>query len=135
MKRKKHILLVDDEVEFLFSAGMALRIAGYLVSVADKVGEALDRVRLSEESGCAVDLLVTDIQMEGMGGKELIGKVSERWPALPMFVMTGSFDRNLEADLAAHRCVGHIRKPFDPGEFLERIGEILDGEACVTRPA
>src|SRR5512134_529293 len=99
MKRLKHILLVDDEVEFLFSAAMALRIAGYVVSVADKVGEALDRVRRSAESGCDVDLLVTDIQMEGMGGKELIGKVNAGWPALPIIVMTGSFDRNLRAEL------------------------------------
>ena len=134
MKRMKHILLVDDEDEFLFSAAMALRIAGYVVSVANRVGEALDRVRLSEESGCDVDLVVTDIQMDGMGGKELIGTVNERWPDLPVFVITGSFDRNLTAELATHRCAGHILKPFNPGEFLERIERVLDNPG-VVKPA
>lgn len=125
MERSKHILLVDDEAEFVFSAEIALRGAGYAVTVASSGGEALDMVGALAASGNAVDLLVSDIQMVGMSGTELIGAARERWPSLPVFVMTGQLDDDAGGGLAAGGCAGYILKPFNPREFLGRIAEAL----------
>lgn len=124
-ERRKHILLVDDEAEFVFSAAIALRIAGYAVSVAASGGEALEKVGALARSGNAVDLLVTDIQMDGMSGHELIGAARTRWPTLPVIAITGQLDNDPGGGLAVGGCAGHILKPFDPREFLDRIADVL----------
>lgn len=121
----RHILVVDDEPQFLFSAAIGLRVAGFRVTVATRGAEALERTENAMQGAAPVDLLVTDLVMPEMGGMELIGAVRKRWPSLPVLLVTGFFDRSLERELEAQGCRGYMLKPFRSEEFVERIERIL----------
>lgn len=121
MSAIRHILLVDDEREFLFSAALALKIAGFQVSTVESGEEAIAMIADAMSSGSPVDLLVTDMQMPGMNGKMLMERLRETWPGLPIFVVTGHFHKDLDKELAEHGCLRYLIKPFNPSEFAERI--------------
>jgi len=65
----KHILIVDDEPSFRFSAGIALRQAGYITSEAVDGSEALFVIGDRHNSGSQFDAIVLDIQMPKMTEK------------------------------------------------------------------
>lgn len=125
MEPQRHILLVDDEKEFLFSAAVALKIAGYRVSVAESGAGVVERIERCMASGPPVDLVVTDIRMAGKSGADVARELRARWPDLPVFIVTGHFERDLELELASCGGIDHLLKPFDPSEFLERVDRVL----------
>ena len=68
VEAKAHILLVDDETDFLFSAALALGKAGYRVSVAVNGEEALNLILRAKKERNPLRLLITDIRMPGRSG-------------------------------------------------------------------
>ena len=135
MDRVSHILLVDDEPEFLFSAAIGLRVAGFRVTVSSNGAEALDAMEKAMEGTTPVDLMVTDLVMQGMGGMELIVAVRKRWSSLPILIVTGFFDKSLEREIETQGCQGHILKPFRSEEFVGRIKGILREASGAASPA
>lgn len=129
----RHILLVDDEVDFLFSASVALRKAGFRVSVAENGREALFNLLDSQKGTDPFDLLVVDIRMPGMTGVELINTVQRCGICTPFCAITGFHDRNLASDLERSGCLDVIEKPFEPEELVRRVKAILEFEG--TTPA
>ena len=114
MGEKKTILYVDDEPLNLlvFSASFKLN---YNVIVANNGDECLLRLEESE-----VDFLISDMQMPGMNGVELIGIVKEKHPEMPCFILTG-YDCNEEITNAINQGLVsmYFSKPFDK-DFIER---------------
>jgi CheY-like chemotaxis protein len=125
----KRILLVDDEEEFRFSAGVALRQAGYRIDVAGDGPEALEKILGSQEGTEPFDLLVLDIRMPGMSGTELIDELRSRDISLPVFVMTCFGDKALLDELEGKGCRALIEKPFRPRDLVDRIASLLGGES------
>jgi CheY-like chemotaxis protein len=123
----KHILLVDDEEEFRFSAGVALRQAGYRIDMAGDGREALEKILVSREGTEPFDLLVLDIRMPGMSGTELIDELRSRDISLPVFVMTCFGDKALLDELGSKGCRAVIEKPFRPRDLVDRIASLLEG--------
>lgn len=126
VKAEQHILLVDDEPEFRFSASVALRRAGYRVSLAASGGEALSAVLGTRQGGERYTLLITDIRMPGMSGTELIDAVREAGVPIKFCVITGFSDRELQTNLGLRGCVEYIEKPFEPKDLVERVETILN---------
>jgi phosphoserine phosphatase RsbU/P len=122
---KKHILLVDDEAGFRFSAGIALRKAGYLVTEAANGREAYDHIRLGLAARDPVDLVVTDIRMPGMSGLELMEELRSCGIRVPLLAVTGFSDRDLVRQLLSRGCPEFIEKPFQPDELVARVEKIL----------
>jgi len=67
----KTILIVDDSVTMLMSLRSSLALGGYQVETASDGQAALDKLK----AGLKPSLVITDINMPGMGGLEMIGKV------------------------------------------------------------
>lgn len=82
----KQILIVDDDPVILRIMRMGLESAGYEVTATSCGAECFDRI--CEE---APDLLVTDIQMPGMSGKDLCLAIAKQFPdrTFPIVVLTG----------------------------------------------
>jgi DNA-binding NtrC family response regulator len=129
VEARAHILLVDDETEFLFSAGVALGKAGYRVSVAVSGEEALNLILRAEKKRNPLRLLITDIRLPGMSGLGLIDALRERRIFLPVLAITGFGDRILYGELSARGCMERIDKPFEPEDLLKKVRRMVDEES------
>jgi CheY-like chemotaxis protein len=115
---RETILLVEDEpaVRQLFM--LALTRAGYKVHEARNGQEAL---KLFEQHGDSIDLLLTDLRMPYMGGAELAQHLRERRKTLKLIAISGyagATGDGLNADFLA--------KPFSRDHLLAKVREVLD---------
>ena len=109
------ILFVDDERELLVALEHYFRLKQYRVLCAESAEAA--RVLLAEY---VVDLVVTDVAMPGMGGRELLTWLRFRQPQLPVILITGVGSIDSAVDAIQHGAFHYVTKPFDPVE-LEAI--------------
>ena len=125
----KHILIVDDEKEFLFSAEIALRNAGYRTEAAIDGRKALAKIREAQDRSDPFDLLVLDIRMPGMSGVELIEELTRKEILLPALIMSAYIEKPLTRELEKKGCFNIIEKPFPPKELVGRIADVLSKPA------
>ena len=125
MDRGMHILLADDEAGFRFSASVALRGAGYRVTVAGDGREAFTRIVEARAVGDPVHVLVTDQQMPEMTGTELAGLLRAWGIRIPVVVVTAYNDL----------LTGPGSHPGSINEFIEKPIEPEELVACLKRVA
>ena len=118
MEQRETILLVEDEpaVRQLFS--LALTRAGYRVHEARNGQEAM---KVFDQYGDAIDLLLTDMRMPFMGGAELVQQLRARRKTLKLLCIsgyTGGSENEFDGDFLA--------KPFSRDELLAKVREVLD---------
>lgn len=118
------ILLVEDELEILKMTTMMLGRLGYTVVAASTPGEA---IRLAHENSDRIDLLMTDVVMPEMNGRDLAGNLLNRYPGLKCLFMSG-----YTANVIAHHGVldegvHFIQKPFSKKELGVKLREALEG--------
>jgi DNA-binding response OmpR family regulator len=130
MNGRKHILLADDEAGLLFSAGLALRMAGFKVSEAADGKAALDTLLRSVDQGAPVDLLVTDLRMPKLSGAELVSTIRQRKMDVAVFVVSGYFDESVLRELSLAGCEEYMEKPFQLEELVRRVEGILGRKAA-----
>src|SRR5213593_1679832 len=85
---KGRVLIVDDEDQLREAYAEMLRDAGYEVETAGNSAVAIDVLDLLKRS--ELDVVLSDIQMPGMNGVQLLRAVRERDLDLPVILMTGS---------------------------------------------
>lgn len=127
MGKRKHILLVDDESEFRFSATVALRRAGYEVSEAEDGLEALAKILESNKAGKMYSLLLTDIRMPAKSGMELLDDIRRNGIEIPVIAISNFTEEGLVEALRARGCNRFIEKPFGPKELVEHVDAFLGG--------
>jgi two-component system cell cycle sensor histidine kinase/response regulator CckA len=119
------ILLAEDEEAVRTLAVRALRMRGYAVIAAASGEEAL---RIAAERVEPVDLLVTDMVMPGMNGRELAHRLRDGWPGMRVLLVSGySHDERGGADEAADG--GVLLKPFSPASLARAVRSAIDGRA------
>lgn len=116
------MLVVEDEPSLLALDKMMLEKSGYRVLVAGTPGEA---VRLSEEYANEIHLLLTDVVMPEMNGRDLAVLLQTRYPGMKILFMSG-----YTADVIAHRGVldegvNFIQKPFSMKDLAFKVHEVL----------
>ncbi len=116
------ILLVEDEPAILEVTTMILEIQGYKVLTAGTPGEAID---LAKTYSGMIHLLLTDVVMPEMNGRELAKNLLSMYPDLKRLFMSG-----YTANVIAHHGVldegvHFIQKPFSSKELSEKIREAL----------
>ena len=123
---KKHILVADDEQNTLLTMQFILEVADYRVTTAENGQEALDRILEAKSSINPIDLLITDIQMPGLTGLELIDVLKRQEMDIPVLVITGHGNRELVMELTRKGCNECLDKPIDDEELVERVAIILE---------
>ena len=125
MGHSPHVLLAEDEGGFRFSASVALRAAGYRVTTARDGAEALERALDARARGNPVQILVTDQQMPGMTGTELVRALHDRGFWFPMVVVTGWARSSAELTLAGAGIREVVEKPVRPQDLVTCLERIL----------
>jgi PAS domain S-box-containing protein len=120
------LLLVEDEAAVRSSARRLLERHGYEVVEARHGRDAL---RILEEGGRKVDLVITDLVMPEMGGREMVERVRAHHPAMKVLFMSGYSERAVTSDGSMPPATGFVEKPFTVEQLIRRTREILDGQA------
>jgi DNA-binding NtrC family response regulator len=115
------ILLTDDEPVILRSYRRVLERNGFQVETAD-CGEAALEVLARD----GIDVLVTDVWMPGIGGIELLRRVRQLRPTLPVIIMTGRQDAE-DARQAAQRSATYLLKPVLAQELIDILHRLIAG--------
>ncbi|MEM6328309.1 MAG: response regulator [Bacteroidota bacterium] len=116
-------LVVDDEsdVQFLFRQRFRREIRKGEVELrfATSGDEALDILR----AGAAADVVVvlSDVNMPGMNGIELLGTIKQEFPDLEVYMVTAYDDGELRARALAKGARGYLTKPIDFGTLKEEV--------------
>ena len=119
---EKKVLVVDDEIHIIHVVAIKLRNNGYEVISADNGTQAFELA--CEEKP---DVIVTDFQMPGMTGLQLVEKLRqcEQTRDIPVILLTARnfvISQQQQKDLQISQC---LSKPFSPKELLGNIEDIL----------
>jgi two-component system, cell cycle sensor histidine kinase and response regulator CckA len=115
------VLVVDDEPALRAVAARSLKQAGFRVLQAADGGDALE---LIDRHG-APELVLTDILMPGIGGVELVRRLRDRWPTLPILFMSGYSAEELGRRGATISEGELIHKPFTPRGLVGLVAAAL----------
>jgi PAS domain S-box-containing protein len=117
------LLVVEDEESLRQLIVEILRVGGYRVLEASGGNEAL---RMAETEGGDIHLLVTDVIMPRMSGRELAERLAKGRPALKVIYMSGYTDDALAPHGRACPETPFLQKPFSLDDLLRRVREVLD---------
>jgi CheY-like chemotaxis protein len=120
---RETILVAEDQDDIRGLAASILDEQGYRVIASASGAEA---IRCGEQEGNRIDLLLTDVVMPGMTGKELAERLSARHAELKVLYMSG-----YTADVIGRQGVlepgtDFLAKPFTPAELTRKVREVLD---------
>jgi CheY-like chemotaxis protein len=117
------VLIVEDDLAVLTSMAQSLRQLGYEVLESVDGNDGLEMFGV----GSGIDLVLTDLQMPGMGGRSLAREVLRRRPEAKILLMSAHpIDREIdESDLAVD---GHLSKPFSLAQLANEVHRILTSD-------
>ncbi|MDF2153729.1 sigma-54 dependent transcriptional regulator [Vibrio sp. CAU 1672] len=110
------VLIVEDDEGLREALVDTLALAGYEWLEADCAEDALIKLKTSP-----VDIVVSDVQMAGMGGLALLRSIKQNWPNLPVLLMTAY--ANIEDAVSAMKegAIDYMAKPFAPEVLLNMV--------------
>lgn len=120
MTAKPKILLVDDEQAITANLSPFLERSGFVVTVAADGEEALARV-----SGFSPDLIVLDILMPRLDGRETLRRLRQAGNWTPVILLTQVGESTERAMALEEGADDYLNKPFDPHELVARIRAVL----------
>lgn len=120
---KESVLLVDDEPAIVTLARLGLEKLGYRVSGFCCSQEALARFL---EGPREFDVLVTDQTMPGLSGVQLMARIHETRPNLPVVLMSGFSDVVNETNIQEYGGTRYLSKPTSPSTIARAVREVLD---------
>ena len=106
---KQVVLVVDDEQGLRDLVCRTLQAEGYSTLEAAHGGEALEVMETTQET---VDLVVTDVVMPGMDGRELGRRLSQRWPDLPILYISAYDVNDIFRRGSPRTSAPFLQKPF-----------------------
>ncbi|MBN2371949.1 MAG: PAS domain S-box protein [Vicinamibacteria bacterium] len=116
------VLVVEDEEIVRRLIVEVLEEAGYTVLSADNGAEA---VRIAETHSGALDLLVTDVFMPQMGGRQLAARLRQMRPGIGVLFISGYPKDSIQAAGALEPEIQLLHKPFVPTDLVRRVRETL----------
>ncbi len=124
--RGELILVVEDEEMVRRMAGRALKDAGYRVLEAASARQALDLLADTNE---LCRLVVVDVVMPGMSGRELAAKIEELRPGVPSLFISGYTDSDILRRGLLEPDAAFLPKPFTAEALVRAVQARLDGPA------
>ena len=110
------ILIIDDEKNIREGLGAAFEMEGYEVRLAANGKEGLDCIAKGD-----IDLVVTDLRMDGISGEEVLRRVTTETPGIPVIVLTGHGSIDAAVDAMRNGAYDFLTKPLN----LDRLSMLV----------
>ena len=117
------VLLVEDDDLVRKMAHLVLESAGYVVLEAAKTADALS---ICQDYKGPIDLLLTDVIMPQMNGRELVERVASLRPDTKVLYMSGYTDNVIVHHGVLESKISFLQKPFTPKALASKVREVLD---------
>lgn len=114
------VLIVEDDKELREALCTTLQLAGMEFLEADCAEAAL--LELERQK---VDIVVSDVNMPGMDGHELLNQIKRKYPSLPMMLITAFGQVKLAVEAMQNGASDYLVKPFEPKVLIQSIIKIL----------
>lgn len=121
----KKILIVDDEPEICKMVVTFLNDAGYSASYALNGPGGLDKIEKELPS-----LVLLDIGLPGMDGIEVMQKIHQKYPALPVIILSGHKDVETVKKMIHYGASEYLTKPINLETLLNQFVKDLIGPPC-----
>ncbi|AZZ90965.1 response regulator [Hahella sp. KA22] len=119
---KPTLLIVEDDLELLDALTTTLEMNGY-----DYIGVDSAREALSVLEQRAVDMIISDVNMPGMNGFELMLDVRRQYPGVPVVLMTAYGQISQAVAAMQSGAADYLVKPFEPQTLLDTIEKYMGG--------
>jgi two-component system, NtrC family, response regulator len=120
------VLVVDDEKNYLVVIEDLLSDEGYEVLTASSASEALEMLE-----NTPVDCVLSDIKMPGISGIDLLDKIKEQDPDLPVILMTAFAEVDQAVSAMKKGALDHIQKPFDNKDVKRAVARGVEKHSLV----
>jgi two-component system response regulator FlrC len=127
------VLVVEDDPELREALCETLELAGYRVEASGEGEGALEILKHTP-----VGMVISDVQMRPMDGNELLARIKNRYPAVPVLLMTAYGDIEKAVTAMRHGAVDYLAKPFEAELLLTKVEESVlfpatdDGQEVVA---
>jgi signal transduction histidine kinase len=122
---QERLLVVEDEPGVLEVAAEALRLQGYTVLTAQSPAEAL---QLAQSYPEPLHLLITDVVMPIMSGRELADYLTRLHPQMRVLYVSGYTENTIVHHGVLQEGVHFLPKPYTPAQLIQKVREVLDSD-------
>jgi DNA-binding response OmpR family regulator len=122
-EKNKKIFIAEDEPVLLQSLLFTLKRFHFHVTGFPDGIQVLDQLMEPKCGKC--DLLITDIQLPGLSGLEVIDKLRLAQLQLPVIVMTAYGDQKVLSEIQKRNIDGYLTKPFSMNDLVKRVVQFL----------
>jgi CheY-like chemotaxis protein len=131
------ILLVEDQDVVRKLVGRILKAEGYHVLSAPGGEPALVLCKEAHDMGGKVDLLLSDVMMSGMNGRELARRVHATWPMVKVMFISGYTSGELGVGVGGKLEFNatFLQKPFTMEDLLQRVRQTMESDSHAAAPA
>lgn len=114
------VLVVDDDPSVCESASLLLKAYGYVVIMSNSAAEAVGRIKEGQ-----IDIVLTDIKMPEVSGIQLLEKISEIQPGIPVILMTAYGNLDMAVDAIKKGAFDFLIKPFRPEQLIYAVEKAI----------
>ncbi len=115
------ILIVDDEPNMLWFIAQTCQPRGFNTLTA---GSGMEALKIVQECGEKLDLILLDLKMPGMGGIEVLRSIHKHHPELPVIIITAVHDKKEECE--ALGIEAFIKKPYSLEELYRHLEAVIE---------
>ena len=115
------VLVIDDEPNMRLSLETVLGDEHYEVDAVESAEAALELLEKRDYL-----LVITDAQLEGISGYDLLEKMRQRWPDIPTLMITAYATPKLAVKAIQAGAIDYVSKPFEPEELLHAVGRCAE---------
>jgi two-component system response regulator HydG len=120
----KKILVADDDVDICTLLSRYLTKKGFDVSTSYTGTQAIDMVKKTR-----FDLVLCDFRLGDMEGSEVLQRIKDLYPEVPVIIITGYSDIKVAVNVMKLGAFDYVTKPLLPDEILHTINRAIEGEA------
>lgn len=125
---KSTILIIDDEKNIREGLGAAFEIEGYTVRLASGGKEGLEQIAKGD-----IDLVITDLRMDGVSGEEVLRQVTAKNPGVPVIVLTGHGSIDSAVEAMRNGAYDFLTKPLNLDQLSMIVKRALQGRELAIR--